>query len=75
MSQEAQDVYVFPDRQCESCGRTGGGHPNRGLDNVTIYAGRQLCGHCMNGFTDWFYGRQEEVLSKWIEKQKAVKAA
>lgn len=57
--------YAFPDRVCEACGRKCGGHPNKGLDNVIVTSGHQLCGHCEANFTDWFWSQRAPAITKW----------
>lgn len=61
---------VFPDRECEACGRKGGGDPDAGLDNVVLHGAVQLCGHHVVEFEDWFYAKKAEALAKWVSSKK-----
>lgn len=65
----------FPDRLCEVCGRKGGGNPNKGLDNVSVFMKHQLCGHCSQDFYSWRHDTDAERLGRWIADQAKAKGA
>jgi hypothetical protein len=62
------------DRVCEVCSRKGGGDPERGLDNVVIWHGHQLCGYCCIEADWWLWSKTEAALTKWVESKKASAA-
>lgn len=68
-------VDVFPERECEACGRRGGGNPEKGLDNVLVHHKHQLCGHCVHAFEAYRASTVEQQLVAWKAESTQHKPA